>query len=140
MSDPVPAIGISLSYNLGESGNLVFQTHVPQIADARFVNDTLDKLRAAATRQEAFFAVEKQEFALQNEKRLFELAAADFARIEQQYEEEKQKWYGRGRKGEYQLDERQSKHREQMLENLKRLKLTIETATERLEVLKKKAA
>ena len=140
MSDPVPAIGISLSYDLGGGANLVFQTHVPQIADARFVNDTLDKLRAAATRQEAFFAVEKQEFALQNEKRLFELAAADFARIEQQYEEEKQKWYGRGRKGEYQLDERQSKHREQMLENLKRLKLTIETATERLEVLKKKAA
>ena len=140
MSDPVPAIGISLSYDLGGGANLVFQTHVPQIADARFVDDTLDKLRTSANRQQAFYSIEKQEFDLQQEKRLFELAAADFARVEQQYEEEKQKWYGSGRKGDYKLDERQSKHREQMLENLKRLKFTIETATERLEELKKKAA
>lgn len=140
MSEPLPAIGISLSMDIGKGSNLVFQTHVPQLSEANYINDVLDKLRLAAVRQQSQADLEATEFQLGHDQRTLEMLSADFRRISLREEEEMNEWISSGRKGPWRRNERQEQHREKMIEQMKHMEFQIEAVKSRIEDLKKKAA
>lgn len=143
MTEQAAAIGISLSIDVGKGCNIVFQTHVPQVSEAGYLNDVLDKLQAAAERQHAKVQLAEAEFQLDHDRRIFEQITTDFAAIELREHEAREKFY-EGRKVNDRRDWKRSpseeQHRTQMLDQVARLKLQIGTVEKRIAELKAKAA
>ena len=74
---PAPALGFSITANLGKDRQLVLQTHVGNDCDLGALNAMLDKLAAAADRQKAIADLETEEAELETNLRAFEQAQED---------------------------------------------------------------
>lgn len=136
----VPSIGISLQMGIGKDATLVFQTHVPQTESAGFMNATLDKLREAAYRQQCKYDLEATEFQLTHDTRILEQLSADFTSIELRENDQRDEFVRSGRRGEWKRDERQQKHRDEMITQMKHLAIQIKAVEQRISELKQKAA
>lgn len=77
-----PAIGISISHQLGETQNVVMQAHVPADCDNRELDEILDKMFRASQRQRAKSLLPEKRKTLERLKTVHERAAEDIVRLD----------------------------------------------------------
>jgi hypothetical protein len=86
-----PAIGISLTMNVGNNAQAVLQTFVAQEASDKEANALLDRLFSLAARQKALGEIPELEEDLSKHKKTLAQFNEDLARVETDYETNKEK-------------------------------------------------
>lgn len=120
MSD-TPAIGMSLSIEIGRGRSIVFQSHIERDSDLPAINSLLDKITAAADRQQAKCAVEDLRHRYQLQKSALENLMLDFYKIEEREAKEEREWNADPRRhGQWKRSEKEETHRSQMQSALRR--------------------
>ena len=135
-----PALGMSLSVEIGKGRNLVFQSHVDRDCELEVVNDFLDKINAAADRQMAKCAVEELRHRYNNQKMVLQQLTTDFYKIEEREADAERKWNADPRRhGQWKRSEREEQHRAQIKTTMERVNAETEELKRMLDEAEKAA-
>lgn len=136
-----PAIGISLSVEVGKGRNLVFQSHIDRDCETLVINDLLDKLNVAAERQMARCAIEDLRHRLAMAKLTLQNVTTDYYKIEEREAEAERKWNADPRRhGQWKRSDREEQHRAQIQTILERTNKEVEEYKRLLDEAEKAAA
>ncbi len=120
--EEIPAIGISYNCELPGKKGLVFQTHVPQSADAMAINEVVDKIKAVADRQFAFGLLEHLKLQLEQEEKLAYDHQQRMAKVEEDMQTE---WLRSNKRGELMLSTKQQQEQRQAIAHMEESKRRI---------------
>jgi len=135
---PASAIGISLSVDVAKGRNLVFQTYVERDSNLAWINQLLDKLNAAGDRQTSIYSLADWEKQLASDEFSYQDTTTKMMMIDEREKEKAVSWANSGRKGDFKRTPQDQTHYDQLVENLKRLKMTIDKEKDIIADLKKK--
>ncbi len=131
MAEAVPAIGFSISVQIGEKQSIVAQTHIDNTASLSEINALIDKVQASLDRQKLKVDhadwIKKLAFDTKKLKQIKE----DFVRLDQN---QSAAWESKGRKGEFKLGPKEEADRRNAISTIERyeqeLKLDQESIAE----------
>lgn len=111
-----PALGFSLQIGIGKDRQIVFQSHLDQDAPLQKLNLLLDKINAAADRQIARTAIEDHKRLIAQREAALRNLKLDFVMIEERERLQEAAWNQDSRRhGNWKRDDKQDKHRQEML-------------------------
>lgn len=95
-----PAIGFSISVQIGEKQSIVAQTHVDQSASLSEINAVIDKVQAAMERQKLKVDLADWRKKLAFDEKKLRQIQEDFTRLEENHA---RAWESKGKRGEFKL-------------------------------------
>lgn len=132
--DPEQAVGevaaaITVTAQISQNRSIVIQTYVPRDGSVRAFHDILDKLGAAADRQEAKYRLEGLQAELAQHEKTEKSLVEDFTGIETRSQAA---WTGAGKKGEHKLNTNDTTLKSTTKTNIERYRVEIKKIKEEI--------
>lgn len=125
--DPEQSVGevaaaITVTAQISQNRSIVIQTYVPRDGSVRAFHDILDKLGAAADRQEAKYRLEGLQTELAQHEKTAKLLEEDFTGIEARSQAA---WTAAGKKGDHKLSANEMSQKSTAKTNIERYRVEI---------------
>jgi hypothetical protein len=131
------AITFTIEAKINQGRSIVAQTAIARDADAKTINEIMDKVAAALDRQEAKALIKGLKITLERDNKTLENTVNQVANLKTAYENE---WASTGRKGPFELRGQQKSNVENQEKSLQALKERIDTINRDIKELEQVAA